>query len=305
MIALLANDPVVTDSLRHWQEKRPMPTALGSGELRELGREVHLRSVFSARTTNADYLEDVAEVVDDMLSGKINLATGRLRLMRRLAELGYDPATGFPGEVAAIPPAERDSLQDLSSQARLDLMLKTNVALARNYGRVLAGNTPSALFAAPAWELVRLGWRHVPRGTPQSHTEGWQRRWIAAGESVSWSGVLPAADDGTRAAGSRPSMLSMIALKDSPIWQALGDGEGGDWSDTLGHPYPPFAFNSGMDWRAVPRAECASLGLLGVRENESPAPMKAQLSPGDQEIADAINRLSPELRAMLNARSAE
>ena len=54
----------------------------------------------------------------------------------------------------------------------------------------------------------------------------------------------------------------------------------------------------------MPRAECAALGLLGPRLDESPAPMPAQLSPGDEEIAAAINRLSPDLRAMFERRAA-
>lgn len=275
-----ANDPAVTDALRHWRGKEVWPTEFGSGELRAFSREIHLRSIVSARTTSADYLNEVARVVDDMLAGKINLATGRLRLMRKLKELGYDPAIGFPQDMASIPPAEADSLQDLSSRMRIDLLLKTNVAMARNYGRVISGNTPAARFAFPAWELVRLGVRNIQRGTPESHTAGWQRRWTAAGESVDWHDALQG---------------RMIALKDSPIWQALGDGDGGDWSDTLGNPYPPFAFNSGMDWRAVPRAECGELLMPGA----SPEAMMAKLAPTSAELRARFDRLAPDLKAEL------
>jgi len=66
----------------------------------------------------------------------------------------------------------------------------------------------------------------------------------------------------------------MIALKDSPIWQALGDGAGG-YRDTLGNPYPPFAFSSGMAWRGVRRERCIEMGLIG--ENEQPGvPVKVR-----------------------------
>ena len=57
----------------------------------------------------------------------------------------------------------------------------------------------------------------------------------------------------------------MVALKSSGIWEALGDGAGG-YDDTLGNPYPPFAFNSGMWTQDVSRADCESLGLLGSTE---------------------------------------
>jgi hypothetical protein len=246
---------------------------------------LHLRSIFSARTTNADYLNEVAHVVDRMLSGELNMAYGRLELMKKLKQLGYDPAKGFPQDMATVPPAERDSLQDLSSERRIDLMLRTNVAIARNYGRVVEGNTAFARHAWPAWELVRLEQREVPRGTPDSHTDGWMKRWQAAGESVGWVGACKD---------------RLVALKDSPIWQALADGVGG-YEDTLGHPFPPFAFNSGMDWRAVPRAEWEELmkDTGGNAQDTDPAPMKAQLAPTDNEVKAALSRLGPDFAAEL------
>ncbi len=296
------HDPVVTDSLTHWQRRRPMPTALKSVDLRRLGSEIHLRSVFSAQTTSLNYLEYVAEVIDDVLAGRIGMAEARLRLMRKLAELGYDPATGFPEDFGKMTPAERGSLQDLSSAPRIDLLLKTNVAIARNYGRVLEGNTDAARYMFPAWELVRLGWREVERGSAKSHTSGWPRRWAEAGESVGWVGALGGSDASSLAerSGGGAASTMMIALKDSPIWQALGDGAGGDYSDTLGHPFPPFAFNSGMDWRAVPRAECAQRGLL--HGDAKPAPMQAGLAPTAEELNARFDRLAPDLRAVLEAR---
>ena len=273
------NDPTVTDALLHWRARSTFPTDLGHVDLAGLSRELRMRSVFSARTTNADYVQEIANVVDDMLSGKINLATGRLHLMRKLKELGYDPEHGFPQDMANVPPAERGSLQDLSSERRIDLMLETNMRIAANYGRMVAGNVPSALHSFPAWELVRLYLRQVPRGTPDSHSVGWQRRWNNAGDSVAWEGALQG---------------RMLARKDSPIWEALGAGAGG-YDDCLDNPFPPFAFNSGMAWRAVPRAECIALGLIA--EDETPEATDAPLFDWQKESNLAFDKLSPDLRA--------
>ena len=79
-----------------------------------------------------------------------------------------------------------------------------------------------------------------------------------------------------------------IALKSSPIWQALGDGVGG-FTDTLGNPYPPFAYSSGMDWQAVDRDTCEKLGLV---KSSSPAsmPERPSLSPTERDIKEAIDR---------------
>jgi hypothetical protein len=283
-----SHDPVVTKSIQQWRSREHFTTDFSSADIRGLSRQLRERSIFSARTTNAEYLQHVADTVDELLAGKINVATGRLRLMRKLKELGYDPEVGFPQDMAQIPPAERGSLRDLSSEMRIDLMLKTNVAMARNYGRVVGGNTPEALYAFPAWELIRLGVRQTPRGAPDSHSVGWQRRWHAAGESVAWVGAVQS---------------PMVALKDSPIWQALGDGEGGDWHDTLGNPYPPFAFNSGMDWRAVPREEWMEhRTATGAHVSPTTAPMEATIAPTAAELADRFAKLAPDLRAALESR---
>ena len=79
-----------------------------------------------------------------------------------------------------------------------------------------------------------------------------------------------------------------MALKDSPIWQALGDGAGG-FRDTLLNPYPPFAYGSGMGWVAVDRDRCVTLGLIGEDE-EVGRPDGASLSPAEREIAEAAER---------------
>lgn len=285
-------DPVVTDAMRTWRGKAIFETDLGSAELRTFSRELLDRSIFSARVTNADFLQEISDVVDEMLSGKINQATGRLRLLMKLKELGYDPEIGFPGDMANVPPAERGSLQDISSERRLNLILETNLRMAAGCARAVAGNQPYALHAYPAWELVRLYHREVPRGEKRVHgvmtedaSNSWHARWEAAGDSVGWEGALRS---------------PWIATKDSPIWQALGDGAGG-YRDTLGHNYEPYAFQSGMGRRAVPRAEAERLGVLTAQREVRPVP--ASLSPGEEEISRAIDRLSPALRAMLERRA--
>lgn len=275
-----------TAALEQWRARTVMPTPLSSAELRKLGRGILDRSVFSARTTKAEYLADVALAVDDMLAGKINQATGRWRLMQRLAEIGYDPETGFPDEeFAGIPPAERGTLRDLSSERRLDLMLETNRRMAANYGRMVAGNGDYALREYPAWELVRLYERRIERGSPKSLSPGWMQRWFDAGAETGWEGA---------------ARSEFAALKWSPIWQALGDGAGG-YDDTLGNPYPPYAFNSGLGWREIGRREADGLGLLSGGAAERPRPSAGSLSPGEQEVNEVFAALPEDLRAAVQA----
>jgi len=286
VINLLDNSQgLVTNALRQWESRKVMPTALSSAELRGLGREVRERAVFSARCTNAEFLNRLQEVVDDLLSGKINMATARWELMKQLKVLGYDPAVGFPDDQLEagdnVPPAEAGSLRDLGSEQRLNLMLETNRRMAANYGRMIEGNKPWARQAYPAWELVRIFPRKIMRGTMQSESPGWEERWSDAGTAVNWEGAL---ED------------PMMARKDSPIWMALGAGTGG-YDDALDNPYPPYAFNSGMGWREVKRAEWEELSPQDA--GTVPEPMEAQLTPGQKEVVAAFDRLSPKLQEEL------
>ena len=104
--------------------------------------------------------------------------------------------------------------------------------------------TVGTCYAFPAWELVRYKESRVLRD--------WKARWKAAGDATGWEGAIRDSD-------------VMVALKNSPSWQALGDGVGG-YNDTLGSPYPPFAFDSGMAWVGVDRSECIKLGLVKKHE---------------------------------------
>ncbi len=56
----------------------------------------------------------------------------------------------------------------------------------------------------------------------------------------------------------------MIARKDDPVWDQLGSSA--LFEDGLDNPYPPFAFNSGMGIREVPREECVALGVIEADE---------------------------------------
>ena len=84
-----------------------------------------------------------------------------------------------------------------------------------------------------------------------------------------WQDALDACGD-EKASDCFDETGRMVALKSSPIWQALGDGEGG-YTDTLSNPYPPFAFESGMGWESVSREEAEELGLIEPGEEVKPA----------------------------------
>ncbi len=251
-----------------------LPSSQSAAEIREAySRAVRQRSLFSARTTQAGYLERMQDVINRFLTGDVTEAYARQELQFKLQELGYDPELGgFPGDVD-VPPAEPGGLRDLSSDMRLELILRTQQQMANNLARAAANAAdPYELHEYPAWSFERVGVVERPRD--------WMPRWAAAGNSVGWEGAV--ADP-------------MVALKSSPIWAALGDGAGG-YTDVTGSDVPPFAYNSLMDWVDVTRDEAFALGLIDEAEEQS---MVFDGGLAADEINDVLDSFGPEFEAEL------
>lgn len=233
--------------------KELLPTSLGSEEIREqIARDILQRSIFSARMESARYLAKIRDVCAQIAAGEINQADARLRLVTFLEQMGHSPQDG-------------GGITNPASIRRLNLIIDTQRQMAASVA-VLSEQTEATVAMWPAWELTRLETRAVPR-------PDWDRRWAAAGLACNFEGALKD---------------RLIALKNSPIWQHLGNGAGG-YRDTLGNPYPPFAFSSGMDWVEVDRDKCIALGLIKEGEDIA-APSLASLTPGERDIAEAVER---------------
>ncbi|MCL1922037.1 MAG: hypothetical protein FWG50_13365, partial [Kiritimatiellaeota bacterium] len=181
---------------------------------------------------------------------------------------------GGPGVNAGSPylPDNPGSLTDLGSFKRLQLILDTQRTMAANVA-LIEGEDDDALDEFPAWELISIGIRKQPR-------PDWPQHWNAAADACGWDGVA-------QPSGSPAVHGGMVARKDSPVWQALGDGAGG-FDDTLGNPYPPFAFGSSYNWMPLDKDEASALGITGT-----PARQSATLDPGEQDIADALEKFGP------------
>lgn len=250
------------------RKRTPAPTALSSAEIARLDRDTKERALFSARTTETRYLSGMKDVLEDFTSGDISEGEARKRLMDLLDDFGYTPEEGFP-DAEKVAPAKPGTIEDLSSFGRINLIVDTNAGMAASVSR-LAEETRETLDAFPAWRFVRFM-------TPNGQARDWGVRWAAAGESVNWAGA---------------SRTVMVARKDSPIWQALGDGAGG-FTDTLGNPYPPFAFNSGMGWEDVDRDEAEALGLNASYVRLSPPSLAVtddELSAADEDFGEGFSR---------------
>lgn len=216
--------------------KTPTPTALDTAGIRaQWSQRLREQALFSARMTLQGYLDRVQTVLMQVADGTLDASAARLALTDTLAQLGYTPEPGTAG-----------TLRDARTLARLNLVLDTNQKTAASLARLAESEDPQVAALFPAWELLSTGYR-------KHHRTDWPQRWRAAGERVGWRGA---------------HRTKMVALKSSPIWQALGDGAGG-FRDTLGNPYPPFAFGSSYAWVHVDRLETKELGLLGEATNRA------------------------------------
>ncbi len=211
------------EAIESRKAKRILPTTAGSRELAELAPEIRERAMFSARTANAGYLAKMDRLLTEMTSpasrqakglGAIDPGTFRLQMREELAKLGYQPEEGKGG-----------TLEDLGSDARLNLIVKMQTESAYGYGQHVRNQDPDLLDMWPCQELVRIESRKEERE--------WTERWVRAGGKLY---------DGR-----------MVARKDDGIWTSIS---------RFGTPYPPFDYNSGMGLRNIKRKEAENLGVI-------------------------------------------
>jgi hypothetical protein len=265
-----------TEVLAELDSKGLLPSHLSSRELREeYGTDILHRSIFSARTTKAQVLQGYREQVAELLNGGTNIATARLKIQELLDGLGYDAERGgfpdTPGE-----PASYGSLQDLRSNQRVDLVLRTNMQQVAGAAETERANSDDALYWFPAWELVRVASVLTPRGMKRTRDgdlvedpgQDWPSRWEKAGGKFY---------DGR-----------MIARKDDPIWEKIGSTALFD--DALDTSFPPWAFNSGKGRQEVARRECLALGLLGEADKVSPVTVRM-----NEGLAASVKGVAPDL----------
>jgi hypothetical protein len=125
------------------------------------------------------------------------------------------------------------------------LIFKTLSHIENGAGQYSLHNSdPVQVDEFPALELLKLYDCEPPE-------KPWKARWQAA--------CTAANDD--KASKVFTKTHRMVALKSSSVWQQLGDGAGG-YEDTLGNPFPPFAFDSGMDTNEIEREMAIELGLI-------------------------------------------
>ena len=256
--AIFSRPVIFQEALDSFAVKQILP----SSGIEGLGKDIYQRAFTIAHVEEAKTLDHFYKGIKEVLEGRNNPSDIRLAYNRMVEEEGGEPL----------------------SAGRQELIINTNLATARGYGQMMKQNDPDIVDAWPALELIRGGQREYPRGDPhyKEGTDGsydWDDRWQDALDECDDD---PADVDATQKVFTETGRR--IALKDSSIWQALGDGAGGR-GDTLGNPFPPFAFESGMVTENVSREECEELGLLDALDTADAADLP-DLNDGYEQDMD-------------------
>ena len=273
---------VFQQALKAHTAKVALPTNLTTKEISDtFGKGFFQRGFVSSQVHEAQVLDTLDTGITQILQGKNNPNELRVKIGQVLKQTNYLPPDGKEGTIS-----------DLRTLARQNLIINTNLKVARGTGRAIVANDPDVLDQYPAWELVPGGFRRHHRGDPiyKPGTDGsidWLERWQDALDECSDD---PADIEAMQSVFD--STGRMIALKSSSIWQALGDGAGGR-SDTLGNPFPPFAWESSYTTIDIARDECEELGLLEPGDTADP------LDLGDLDYAQDPAIGSADLLASL------
>jgi tetratricopeptide (TPR) repeat protein len=247
------------DSLRR---RGVLPTSLSTADIERLPQWIRDQAFFSARVAQAEILDGMMTRIDTLLGGGergpglgMDPALFRVEMRQLLDSVSYAPT-----------PDDAGTIKDLRSEARLNVIVRTQEQMATGHGQYLQSTDPEIIDLYPAWELIRLRDSRVKRD--------WTTRWSEAAGAVGDTDALRMLSEQGR----------MIARKDSPIWTQLS---------RFGRPHPPFDFNSGMDVEDVDRTEAlASLGgMLRMKERHREA-----VAAYDRAIARVA---SPERRHWL------
>lgn len=216
-------------------DARPMSTR----ERAMLPAAERVNSIFTANVEKAQFLQRLADMLDDFLSGKkqeIILPDGTsttVGVMQGKADF-IAKARAFMAAEGMAADAGDNRITNIGARSRLSLIFDTMTRCCYGQARWESGMTPEMLYSYPAWRFVRHPGARMPRPLHVLH-EG------------------------------------AVRLKtDFQFWAVEMN------SPAIGGfllPWPLYGFNSWMDIESVSRAECIQDGLIGPNWTPGPVDM--------------------------------
>jgi|APGre2960657404_1045060.scaffolds.fasta_scaffold00231_11 hypothetical protein len=248
----MATDGDFNQAFQSFSRRENLPAALTSEEWSSVPSEIRERAFFMSRVTDAEILQQFRDETDAVVRNERSVNDAEKRLFMWLEERGYQPPEGKAG-----------GLEDLSSLARINVVLQTNRDMARGHADWVRSQT--AIRGFPAQELVRIKQAKEPRNWPALWAE-------AKAELADIPGVHP-----TR----------MIALLNHPIWRKIS---------RFDQPWPPFDFGSGMGVTGISRTEALELGMkLDPNTDPMQKPIHRTMNDGLEvapQVSDPVLKLA-------------
>ena len=269
-------DPLpLTEILTRFDAKTPIGSILRSAMWQAMPQGLRDSAFFSAGVTDAAFLASQQQSIREMIArakatnenGETYWKMDRARFVRDLRVMGESIGLKHPDGKRQGSVNEKD-ITDPISIARLKLVVNTQLEMAYGEGQWRTGMDETLLNEWPAWELVRISPRKMPRD--------WPERWKAAADACGWEGV------------SRKAFETglMIALKTSRVWILLSRFQ---------RPHPPFDFNSGMGVEEKGRDEVEALGDLVAPQEV----LKPNVSDFENTLEASIKGIPDVLRQSL------
>lgn len=204
-----------------------VPSPMSSAEWAEVDPRVRLYSFFSARVEDEHLLDGLRKLCEQAMREGWTDAEFAYQA-RQWVDRCEDPLGGSREARNNMDPEERakydNDVRNLDSRARLELIIRTQRAIAAGLDQFLRGMTPQMLNAYPAWRFQRQA--------------------------------------GAREKYKRPDHVAhenAVRLKtDFKFWLARNSKDQGGFE----FPHAPFGFNSWMRLSPVARKEAERLGLI-------------------------------------------
>ena len=178
--------------------------------------------------TSKETLQKLQDLIDQQERGEISEMQARGEMREFNDSIGYEPKPGTEG-----------TIQDLSSDGRLNLIFRTTtslVAAARNWD---VWSSPMSLKLYPCQELRRkFNVRHPRESSDGVGNRYWFEKWQRLGGQF-YEG-------------------RMMCRKDAAVCSEISE---------FGLPFGPPGFGSGYRWRQVSYDESTRLGVVATKEH--------------------------------------
>lgn len=161
------------EALAHLSEKQAVGTPMNTAAWQELPVAIRQRAFFSATLTSAKLAQEMQDYIADFLSEKREngengesflTAQGRDEFVAKFSELLHKEGFGRIAPDGSIDPhINHNSLRDLRSARRLQLIFDTQTTAAYSYARYLEGQDEDILDVFPCSRFIRVHPVTTPR----------------------------------------------------------------------------------------------------------------------------------------------